>query len=145
MESLKATGSMDNTTKAQHAPLPMQRQPSSSNRSSVSASSAPPHRVYTPPSPIHSHPPPKNSYNESTRSPPASPLDKPSVRFTDQTAPKPGTTGRSYSTADLSAVDQKWGRLFNSDGKPTQRLGAFLRGLANNIVSFGGKLFRYCV
>jgi len=35
---------------------------------------------------------------------------------------------------ELSTIDQKWGRLFENDGKPTQRLGQFLRGLANHIV-----------
>jgi hypothetical protein len=36
---------------------------------------------------------------------------------------------------ELSTVDQKWGRLFDNEGNPTQRLGQFLRGLANHIVS----------
>lgn len=132
MEHLKATGGVDDAAKP--APPPLQRQPSSSNRSSISASSPPPRRVYTPPSPLHQPQPPKATYNDTAKSPPASPLDKPSVRFTDRTASKPAATGRSYSTADLSTIDQKWGRLFDSDGKPTQRLGAFLRGLANHIV-----------
>lgn len=35
---------------------------------------------------------------------------------------------------EASLLDQKWGRLFDSEGKPTQRLGCFLRGLANHIV-----------
>jgi hypothetical protein len=35
---------------------------------------------------------------------------------------------------ELSTIDQKWGRLFNNEGNPTQRLGQFLRGLANHIV-----------
>jgi hypothetical protein len=129
MEHLKATGSIDEATKAP----PMQRQ--HSNKSN-STSSPPPanRRVYTPPSPAQ--PAPK-AYTEATKSPPASPLDKPSVRFSDRDKPQPRPSmpgGRSYSTAELSTVDQKWGRLFDSDGRPTQRLGQFLRGLANHIV-----------
>lgn len=34
----------------------------------------------------------------------------------------------------------RWGTLFDSQGIPTQRLGEFLRGLANHIVSFGQAL-----
>lgn len=140
LESLKATGSMPDSSKSTNTapppPPPTQgQQPSSSNRSSVSNASPPPRRVYTPPSPVYQPPPPKNAYNDTSRSPPASPLDKPSVRFTDRAAPRPAATGKSYSTADLSTIDQKWGRLFDSEGNPTQRLGCFLRGLANHIVS----------
>ncbi len=99
-----------------------------SNKSS-STSSPPP--TNTPPSPTQSTkapyvaPPPMES-----RSPPTSPLDKPSVRFSDR---RPAVA-RTYSTTELSTIDQKWGRLFDSDGTPTQRLGDFLRGLANHIV-----------
>jgi len=63
-------------------------------------------------------------------SPPSSPLDRPSVRFSDR---RPGVA-RTYSTAELSTIDQKWGRLFDSEGTPTKRLGEFLRGLANHII-----------
>ncbi len=69
------------------------------------------------------------------RSPLGSPLDKPSgVRWSERNLPTRPAVGRSYSTAELSTVDQKWGRLFDSEGSPTTRLGAFLRGLANHIV-----------
>jgi hypothetical protein len=70
------------------------------------------------------------------RSPPRSPLETPSgVRFSDRSMPTRPSAGRSYSTTELSTIDQKWGRLFDSEGVPTQRLGQFLRGLANHIVS----------
>ncbi|KAE9375394.1 hypothetical protein N431DRAFT_555828 [Stipitochalara longipes BDJ] len=97
-----------------------------SNKSS-STSSPPP--THTPPSPTqfskpaYAPPPPMAS-------PPSSPLDKPSVRFSDR---RPGVA-RTYSTAELSTIDQKWGRLFDSEGTPTKRLGQFLRGLANHII-----------
>lgn len=112
-----------------------------SNKSQSSTSSPPPQfsrRVYTPPSPAQS---PRQSHAqvpqpETSRSPPRSPSEKPSgVRFSDRPLPRP-ISGRSYSTMELSTVDQKWGRLFDGDGNPTQRLGQFLRGLANHIVGF---------
>ena len=134
MEHFKQTGGVEEPARA---PPPMQRQRS---KESSSTSSPPPstRRVYTPPSPAQ--PPPRTSYPppppmQSARSPPGSPLDKPSnARFSDARGPpRPVPTGRSYSTAELSAVDHKWGKLFDQ-GKPTQRLGQFLRGLANHIV-----------
>ena len=77
------------------------------------------------------------------RSPPSSPLEKPSgVRFSDRSMPTRQSAARSYSTTELSTIDQKWGRLFDSEGNPTQRLGQFLRGLANHIV---GALLLYMV
>jgi hypothetical protein len=100
-----------------------------SNKSS-STSSPPP--TNTPPSPTQSAkpayapPPPMEP-----RSPPSSPLDKPSVRFSDR---RPAVS-RTYSTAELSTIDQKWGRLFDKEGTPTKRLGEFLRGLANHIIN----------
>jgi hypothetical protein len=70
------------------------------------------------------------------RSPPGSPLDRPSgVRFSDRSLPTRPPVGRTFSTLELSTIDQKWGRLFDSEGNPTPRLGQFLRGLANHIVS----------
>lgn len=133
MEHLKQTGSVDDQA------VPLQRE--ASNRSN-STSSPPPssdtaRRVYTPPSPAQ--PPRQSTYipqpsNESARSPPTSPLDKPSgVRFSSDRA-RPSGAPRTFSTVELSTIDQKWGRLFDSDEKPTQRLGQFLRGLANHIV-----------
>jgi hypothetical protein len=69
------------------------------------------------------------------RSPPRSPLEKTNVRFSDREFSSRPTAGRTYSTTELSTIDQKWGRLFDRDGNATTRLGQFLRGLANHIVS----------
>lgn len=55
------------------------------------------------------------------------------MRFSSDRA-RPSGAPRTFSTVELSTIDQKWGRLFDSDEKPTQRLGQFLRGLANHIV-----------
>lgn len=74
---------------------------------------------------------------DSKRSPPGSPLDRPSgVRFSERNLPNRPAGGRTYSTMELSTIDQKWGRLFDNEGIPTPRLGQFLRGLANHLVSF---------
>jgi hypothetical protein len=35
---------------------------------------------------------------------------------------------------EIMKNDLKWGKLLNDEGKPTKRLGQFLRGLANHIV-----------
>ncbi|CAG8983974.1 hypothetical protein HYALB_00008835 [Hymenoscyphus albidus] len=130
VEHLKQTGSVDGQTRDEN----MQREHSRSS----SSPSPPPRRVYTPPSPIQSTrtaygpPPPMDS----RKSPLVSPLEKSSgVRFSDrEPRTRPAPSGRTYSTVELSTIDQKWGRLFDNHGTPTQRLGAFLRGLANHIV-----------
>jgi hypothetical protein len=147
VEHLSRTGNVEEPPKAPVAP-PLQRQPS--NKSS-STSSPPPtaRRVYTPPSPTQAQSqtpkpttnivPPMEPVREPVRSPPSSPLDKPSgVRFSDRTPAVRPPPGRTFSTMELSTIDQKWGRLFDNDGNPTQRLGQFLRGLANHIVSHAG-------
>ncbi|KAK5989294.1 hypothetical protein PT974_10807 [Cladobotryum mycophilum] len=42
---------------------------------------------------------------------------------------------RSSTEPALSAVDAKWGRLFNDKNEPTPALGRFLRGIANYIIA----------
>lgn len=141
-EHLKQTGSIDDQPRASY----MQRE--YSEKSNSTSQSPPPldnRRVYTPPSPTSTtkptfSPPP----TEPMRSPPASPSsDKPSVRFNDRDRDRDRVYNerpaqkvhRTYSTMELSTIDQKWGRLFDNDSRPTERLGQFLRGLANHIVS----------
>ncbi|KAH7351084.1 hypothetical protein BKA65DRAFT_250777 [Rhexocercosporidium sp. MPI-PUGE-AT-0058] len=154
-EQLKQTGSVEIPSQGQ----PMQREPS--NKSSSTPSPPPTaRRVYTPPSPTQTGrqtyaqsfvPPPMDSMRSHPGSPLEEPLggnrfpdrgppppsspDKPSgVRFSDRSAAARPVGNRTFSTAELSTIDQKWGRLFETDGKPTQRLGQFLRGLANHII-----------
>jgi hypothetical protein len=45
------------------------------------------------------------------------------------------TPQHDFPYAELSAVDQKWGLLFDNERNPTARLGQVLRGLAKHIVS----------
>ncbi|TGO23896.1 hypothetical protein BPAE_0118g00230 [Botrytis paeoniae] len=140
-EHLKQTGSIDDQPRASY----MQRE--YSEKSNSTNQSPPPldnRRVYTPPSPTSTtkptfSPPP----TEPMRSPPASPSsDKPSVRFNDRDRDRDRVYNerpaqkvhRTYSTLELSTIDHKWGRLFDNDSRPTERLGQFLRGLANHIV-----------
>lgn len=139
-EHLKQTGSIDDQPRASY----MQRE--YSEKSNSTNQSPPPsdnRKVYTPPSPASTtkpsfSPPP----TEPMRSPPASPpLEKPSVRFNDRDRDRgyndrpAQKVHRTYSTLELSTIDQKWGRLFDNESRPTERLGQFLRGLANHIVS----------
>jgi hypothetical protein len=123
VEHLKQTGSVEEHPKAP---------PSPSKSSSTPSPPPTARRVYTPPSPVSTKPPPPM---EPMRSPPNSPLEKPSgVRFSDRGPPSRPAVSRTYSTTELSTIDQKWGRLFDSDGTPTKRLGQFLKGLANHII-----------
>jgi hypothetical protein len=116
---------------------PMQQQPSNISQSSTSSPPSASRIVYTPPSPTQASRP-HAPRSESSRSPPRSPSEKPTgVRFSDRPLPRP-SMGRS--NMELSTIDQKWGRLFDGEGNPTQRLGQFLRGLANHIVSVVGML-----
>ncbi|RQM05314.1 hypothetical protein DH86_00001846, partial [Scytalidium sp. 3C] len=114
-------GGLDDGPKS---PPPLQR--TLSNKSS-STSSPPPasRKVYTPPSPAHT-PKQGSPTMESAKFQPPSPLEKPAgVRFSNRDPPR----------APFSAVDQKWGRLFEADGTHTPRLTQFLRGLANHLIS----------
>lgn len=117
---------------------PMHRAPSNKSSSTPSPPSTA-HKVCTPPSPAEA---PKQQANISfppmdpVTSPPGSPLEKPSgVRFSDrEPRTRPAGASRSYSNLELSTIDKRWGRLFDSEGDPTERLGQILRGLANHIV-----------
>ncbi|KAF4441940.1 hypothetical protein FACUT_2347 [Fusarium acutatum] len=93
--------------------------------------------------------PPKPAIREA--SPPA-PKPRPCVRFSkapiilnegpEPRHPEPRPTSRSVPPPEpvkqgpaLSAVDLKWGTLFDDKGEPTKRLGQVLRGIANYLIS----------
>ena len=142
VEHLKQTGTLEDQSKPTVVP------PSTWDKTSETSSpiqGLP--RVYTPPSPIVHNPKPSAPAEpmDYRYSPPGSFGDRStSVRFNDgkgpsdgseaSYAPRPSAAPRTYSTVELSTIDQKWGRLFEN-GEPTARLGQFLRGLANHIVS----------
>lgn len=133
VDHLKQTGTLDENPR----PPPLQRNPSTK---SSSTSSPPPtaRKVYTPPSPVHAPKPVNIPSTESSRSPPSmSPSKKApaDVRFSDRLPVRPPVSSR-FSSLELSTIDQRWGMLFDNEGNPTQRLGQFLRGLANHMVSY---------
>jgi hypothetical protein len=92
---------------------------------------------------------------------PSSPRKRPTVRFSDrgpvvlngrpsptQTSQEPTTPRReafdfAVEGTQLSAVDLKWGTLFDDKGEPTRRLGEFLRGIANYVVSHRCNISRH--
>ncbi|KAF9775838.1 hypothetical protein IL306_006030 [Fusarium sp. DS 682] len=93
--------------------------------------------------------PPKPAVKES--SPPA-PKPRPCVRFSkapiilnegpEPRHPGPRPISRSVPPPEpakqgptLSAVDLKWGTLFDDKGEPTKRLGQVLRGIANYLIA----------
>ena len=108
------------------------------------ATPVPPRTVYTPPSPVrddssnigstsseftdHNH-----IEGMSERLPGATRgLEKQPSREEGQ--PRPAAPGRS-GTGDATTLEKIWQPLFDGEGKPTARLGQFLRGLAIHIVS----------
>lgn len=81
----------------------------------------------------------------SPESPCPSPKTRPTVRFSDRgpvvlhgrpklMPPRAEVPEMDANSAGLSAVDVKWGRLFDDNGAPTARLGQLLRGIANYLV-----------
>lgn len=139
VEHLKQTGTLEDQPKTSTV------RPTASNKTSETSSPTQgPKRVYTPPSPIvhNSKPPAAAEFMDHRYSPPGSLADRTGVHFENGRLPTDGAGGnytarpgipRTYSTVELSTIDQKWGRLFEN-GEPTARLGQFLRGLANHIV-----------
>ncbi|KAH8590450.1 hypothetical protein B0O99DRAFT_521281, partial [Bisporella sp. PMI_857] len=138
MEHLKQTGTPVDSQKQHCCNAIIHRRDHDQHR-------LPPQLLEKSPSPVqHTKPayppaPAVESYpSEPLKPQPSSPVEKPSnVRFSDQlqTQPRPAGGPRSFSSLELSTIDQKWGRLFDSNGDPTQRLGQFLRGLANHIIA----------
>jgi hypothetical protein len=101
--------------------------------------------TYTPPKPDYS------TYGSSTNAQgyfnpiPRSPRDQvprpndrgpPSPAASSDSGPmRPRPSRASTSGGEPTALDRTWGKLFDSGGNPTSRLGELLRGLANHIVS----------
>ncbi|KAI8661882.1 hypothetical protein NCS55_01059600 [Fusarium keratoplasticum] len=89
-----------------------------------------------------------NNNHSPSESPQHSPKIRQSVRFSDRgpvilngrpatrtEAPRPEPPVVDQQGNALSAVDQKWGKLFDDRGEPTARLGQVLRGIANYLVA----------
>jgi hypothetical protein len=143
VEHLKQTGTIDSISE-QHKPEPLQNSSTSGTTTPSPPLSA--RGINTPPSPKQEPrkatvaSPPQSPVRDTQQS---SPKEKPSVRFSNARGPADKDAARTsrpaayrtYSNLELSTIDQKWGMLFDHDRNPTPRLGQFLRGLANHIVS----------
>lgn len=130
-----------------HQPVPLS--PSTASGTSPNM----PNRVYTPPSPnkhteypSHASPQSQPAYlpddlpsprhekaaqfkSRGSSSPPSQTSessDKPHVR--------PKGPARLSTSKEETTLEKIWGQLFDEDGRPTKRLGQFLRGLAVHIV-----------
>ena len=134
----------------QHPPPQQQYYPpppsSPSNHSGGASPSLQQRNVYTPPSP-HKHTEQHPGSPDSTASGPhhatVSPHRAPEEKRrpsdgsdrSDTKNNRPKAAERQPSNAEETTLEKIWGTLFNEDGKPTQRLSQFLRGLANHLVS----------
>ncbi|RSL65100.1 hypothetical protein CEP51_013041 [Fusarium floridanum] len=91
-----------------------------------------------------------HNHHSPSESPQHSPKIRQSVRFSDrgpvilngkpattrsEAPPRPEPPAVDVLGNALSAVDQKWGRLFDDRGEPTARLGQVLRGIANYLIA----------
>ncbi|KAI4262417.1 MAG: hypothetical protein L6R42_002409 [Xanthoria sp. 1 TBL-2021] len=139
-------------------PTPVQ-QPVPHSPSTASASSPPmPTRVFTPPSPQkHSDYPNHGSpssqsgiFPAPTHSPqePRSPVresrtsnfyerrtSSPLSQSSESSNTRPKGPARLSTMTEETTLEKIWGQLFDEEGRPTPRLGQFLRGLAVHIVS----------
>lgn len=144
------------------ADSPRGHSPNSST--SESSSSITPRDTYTPPSPraakvevpLYPPPPPRQgSLSNATPIPnafPHSPRESaglkqeksPHWQASERVQPPPEhfervlrpVPDRKTTEQEESPMDRTWGQLFDESGNSTARLGQFLRGLANHIVSF---------
>lgn len=55
--------------------------------------------------------------------------------------PRANVVGRAHTEEELTTLEKIWGKLFD-DGKPTPRLGQFLRGIAVHLVRIDSTISR---
>ena len=135
-----------------HQPVPLSPSTASGTSSNM------PNRVYTPPSPNkHSEYP--NRTSPQSQSGYLPPDDPPSPRHekiplynprrtpsphsqtsdsSDKPHVRPKGPARLSTSKEETTLEKIWGQLFEEDGRPTKKLGQFLRGLAVHIVSLIG-------
>ncbi|KAL9083297.1 MAG: hypothetical protein Q9159_005860 [Coniocarpon cinnabarinum] len=136
MNNLRMNG-ITSSTRAPQKPAPA---PAASSMTD-STPSIPPRDVYTPPSPDREDLT-RVASNQSTlvdnqmdgigirHRAPTRPFERGSVSKDDASS----TGTRSPPTGDPTTLEKIWQPLFGDDGKPTPRLGQFLRGIALHIV-----------
>lgn len=146
-------------SQVRYPPPPPVQQPVPYSPSTASASSPPmPTRVFTPPSPQkHSDYPNHGSpssqsgiFPAPTHSPqePRSPVresrtssfyerrtSSPLSQSSESSNTRPKGPARLSTMTEETTLEKIWGQLFDEEGRPTPRLGQFLRGLAVHIVS----------
>ncbi|KAL8650944.1 MAG: hypothetical protein Q9226_004937 [Calogaya cf. arnoldii] len=145
-------------TQSKYPPPPPVQQPVPQSPSTASASSPPmPTRVFTPPSP-KKHPDYPNHGSPSSQSgifpaPTHSPQEPQSPIRESQTSSfyerrtssplsqssesgntRPKGPARLSTMTEMTTLEKIWGQLFDEEGRPTPRLGQFLRGLAVHII-----------
>ncbi|KAF2737534.1 hypothetical protein EJ04DRAFT_510194 [Polyplosphaeria fusca] len=132
---------------AGHPQPPPPQQPYIPQSPTSTSASFPSRNVYTPPSPRHtdysSHgsasPEPLNRETmfdgaDDTPTPRcerSAPVDIPQEQVSRS---RPATSRRMPTDGDLSPIEKMWQLLFDADGRPTPRLGQFLRGLALHLI-----------
>ncbi|KAL2414123.1 hypothetical protein ABEF95_013814 [Exophiala dermatitidis] len=146
--------------KASNLSPPSQQQHTSGphmDANSSAAGSPPPDRttVYTPPSPYRASedggvtqpspqfPPPSNQSSFRATSPPfdkrgVSPLSHSSrlseSEATQDRTSRPKGPKRISTGAEVTTLERVWGTLFDEEGRATERLGQFLRGVATHLI-----------
>ena len=158
IKQLQTGGGLDGTTPVPpqnrfSPPPPPMHQPVPLSPSTASGTSQNmPNRVYTPPSPNkHSEYPSHASPQSQSAYPPddlPSPRHEKAAQFnprgssphsqssesSDKPHVRPKGPARLSTSKEETTLEKIWGQLFEEDGRPTKRLGQFLRGLAVHIV-----------
>ncbi|KAH0555840.1 hypothetical protein GP486_006215 [Trichoglossum hirsutum] len=127
MKELKASGGL-----AADSTVPLAR------TQSAQSTYAPPRPVYSTYGPAPNTPGYFNPIPQSPRDQGLRPDDKgpPSPAASSDSGPmRPRPSRASTSGGEPTALDRTWGKLFDSNGNPTSRLGELLRGLANHIIA----------
>jgi hypothetical protein len=76
----------------------------------------------------------QSKYPNRVTPPQAATMEKKSSPSNVQTDSHPGLS-RTYTMEEITTLQKIWGKLFD-DGKPTEKLSQFLRGIAVHLVSF---------
>ncbi|PYH99605.1 hypothetical protein BO71DRAFT_342246 [Aspergillus ellipticus CBS 707.79] len=77
----------------------------------------------------HLFPGPTSGHAEERRGSPASQASG----YSQHVEPRPKPPSREATVTEMTTLEKIWGRLFE-DGKPTERLGQFLRGIAVHLI-----------
>ncbi|KAL4920167.1 hypothetical protein BDW62DRAFT_177784 [Aspergillus aurantiobrunneus] len=115
------------------SPQPYQN-PSAPHTPILSHNTTPPAAAFQPPPPQPEFSGASHLHSKSSPSPPQERKESPASQFNENgsradSRPKPPQRNDTYPTT----LEKIWGKLFN-EGKPTERLGQFLRGIAMHLI-----------